>query len=85
MPYRIDKCLCFGRRFDELKEIASENDVRSIEELQEFVLFGMNCMLCHPYVRRMLRTGQTCFSEIVTDADEPASDDSHETPSNPCD
>jgi bacterioferritin-associated ferredoxin len=71
VTYKIAKCLCFGRSFDELKQIAARNEVQSVESLQEHVQFGLNCMLCHPYVRRMLRTGQTVFHEIVTDEDEP--------------
>ena len=50
-------------------EVAGADTVR---ELQEHVLFGQRCKLCHPYVRRMLRTGQTVFGEVVTEADEPA-------------
>ena len=71
MGYRIDRCYCFGRTFAELKDVAEETGERTVAGLQEHVLFGERCMLCHAYVRRMLRTGETVFSEIVTDADEP--------------
>lgn len=69
---RIDRCLCFGRTFAELAEVAAETGARSVPELQEHVVFGRKCGLCHPYVRRMLRTGQTVFTEVVTEADEPS-------------
>ncbi len=68
----IDRCLCFGRTFAELAEVAEATGARTVAELQEHALFGRKCELCHPYVRRMLRTGQTAFHEVVTEVDEPA-------------
>ena len=68
---RIDRCYCFGRTFASLAEVAAEADAETVPELQGHALFGQKCQLCHPYVRRMLRTGQTVFHEIVTEADEP--------------
>lgn len=72
MPVRIDRCICFQRTFADLCEVAERTGADSVAELQEHVTFGHNCCLCHPYVRRMLRTGETAFSEIVRAADEPA-------------
>ena len=69
---RIDRCYCFDRTFAQLAEVAAEADAETVPELQEHALFGRKCELCHPYVRRMLRTGQTVFHEVVTSADEPA-------------
>lgn len=63
----IDRCQCFQVTFAELKEIAAEQRARSVAELQEFVDFGVRCRLCHPYVRRMLRTGETVFHEVIVD------------------
>ena len=68
---RIDRCYCFQRTFAELKEVAETHDARSVPDLQRHVTFGLRCGLCHPYVRRTLRTGQTVFHEIVTAKDEP--------------
>ena len=69
---RIDRCYCFQHSFAALRDVAEATGARSVEALQGHAAFGERCRLCHPYVRRMLRTGQTVFSEIVTDADEPA-------------
>lgn len=69
---RIDRCLCFGKPFAELAEIAAETGATTVPELQAHALFGRKCQLCHPYVRRMLRTGRTVFHEVVTAEDEPA-------------
>lgn len=68
----IDGCLCFGRTFAELRDVAERSGARTVAEVQEHVVFGQRCRLCHPYVRRMLRTGETVFHEVVTDTDEPA-------------
>ena len=68
---QIDRCLCFGRPFAELADVAAATGAATVAELQEHALFGRKCALCHPYVRRMLRTGQTSFGEVVTDDDEP--------------
>jgi bacterioferritin-associated ferredoxin len=67
----IDRCLCFGRTFAELRAVAEATGARSVEALQEHAAFGQKCGLCRPYVRRMLRTGETVFPEVVTEADEP--------------
>ncbi len=61
----IDRCYCFQRTFAELKSVAARTGAGSVEELQRHVRFGHRCRLCLPYVRRMLRTGQTVFHEII--------------------
>lgn len=68
---RIDRCYCFLCPFAELKAVADATGAESVAALQQHVRFGEQCRLCHPYVRRMLRTGETVFHEIVTEADEP--------------
>ena len=67
----IDRCYCFQKTFAELKTVAEATGAAGVAALQEHVVFGQQCTLCHPYVRRMLRTGATVFHEIVTEADEP--------------
>jgi len=67
----IDRCYCFQQSFAHLKSVAHEEGVDTVEALQEHVLFGEKCELCHPYVRRMLRTGETAFDHVIHEADEP--------------
>lgn len=69
-PMTIDRCYCFQKTFALLKAVAEEQGARSVAALQAHVEFGQQCKLCHPYVRRMLRTGATVFHEIITEADE---------------
>jgi len=68
---RIDRCYCFGQPFAKLREVAEAAGAETVEALQEHALFGQQCQLCHPYVRRMLRTGETVFGQVITEADEP--------------
>jgi len=62
---RIDRCYCYQKTFETLKDVAEETGAGSIEALQAHVTFGQNCELCHPYVRRTLATGQTVFHEVL--------------------
>lgn len=66
----IDRCYCFQVTFEELRAVAARSQAASIEALQAHVEFGFRCKLCHPYVRRMLATGEIVFHEIITADDE---------------
>ena len=68
---RIDRCFCVAQPFADLQRVADATGARSVEVLQKHVRFGEQCGLCRPYVRRMLRTGEVVFHQIVTEADEP--------------
>lgn len=70
----VTRCVCFGKKFSELKEIALKHNVTTLEELQKHVRFGENCKRCHPYVTKMLETGQTEF-EPLPHKSEPGSKD----------
>ena len=52
-------------------EVADATGAETVPQLQACLTFGQKCKLCHPYARRMLRTGQTVFHQIVTEADDP--------------
>lgn len=67
----IDRCYCFQKRFAELKSVAEDTGASNVDDLQKQVVFGQNCKLCHPYVRRMLRTGNTTFRQVIREEDEP--------------
>ncbi len=66
-PFTIDRCVCHQRTFAELLPVAVQHRCTSVEALQAQVTFGEGCALCHPYVRRMLETGETAFHEVITD------------------
>ena len=64
---RIDRCVCYDVTFEKLRITAEACGADTVEALQQHVRFGLNCGMCRPYVRRMLRTGEVVFSEIITD------------------
>jgi len=63
---RIDRCVCRGQRFAELLTIARARGWE-LDRLTAETGCGGQCGLCRPYLRRMLVTGETVFSEIITE------------------
>jgi NAD(P)H-nitrite reductase large subunit len=63
----VDRCVCFDRSFAELLAVADATGATTLEALQEETAFGLACRICNPYVRRMLRTRETSFSELLVD------------------
>jgi len=68
----IDRCYCYRKTFAELKAVAEVTGAGSVSDLQEHVTFGENCQLCHPYIRRMLKTGRITFDQVI-EADDSSS------------
>lgn len=64
----IDRCYCFQETFASIKRVAEDAGSTCISDLQEHIEFGKNCQLCHPYVERMLETGETVFHEIISES-----------------
>lgn len=61
----IDRCVCHGRTFGEIKQIASTAGDTTLESLRQRGVCGAGCGRCHPYVKRMLRTGEMVFRELI--------------------
>lgn len=68
---RVDRCLCHGVTFADLKKVADSKEICELADLQQVMPFGMNCGLCRPYVRQMLRTGEIIFDYLI----DPAADE----------
>jgi len=62
----VSRCICRNIPFAELLERAQARGW-SLEELIEQTGCGAQCGLCRPYLRRMLRTGETVFHEILSE------------------
>jgi alpha-tubulin suppressor-like RCC1 family protein len=62
---RVDRCICHERTFEELKARAEEQGITTLEALLDAEDFGRTCHGCHPYVKRMLETGETVFTELL--------------------
>jgi bacterioferritin-associated ferredoxin len=62
----IDRCVCRNTPFTVLLPRARGSGW-DLPQLIEATGCGGQCGLCRPYLRRMLATGETEFSEIITD------------------
>lgn len=65
---RIDRCICHQVTFEEMLCHARKQGDATLRDLQRTFGCGTECGLCTPYVRRMLTTGETVFTEIITSA-----------------
>ncbi len=69
----VDRCVCFNVSFARLQKFAAANSADttvSLEQLQTAFGCGRGCGLCIPYIRKMLRTGQTTFPVGSTTTDQ---------------
>ena len=62
----VSRCICRNTPFAELLARAQARGW-SLEELIKQTGCGAQCGLCRPYLRRMLRTGETVFHEILSE------------------
>lgn len=65
---RIDRCVCRDRLFAELLPLARHSRW-DLAALTAATGCGGQCGLCRPYLRRMLDTGETLFTEIIVEAE----------------
>lgn len=65
MGYKVDKCICFDTTFAEMKKIMEENNLKTLEELKQVKRVADNCMLCVPYIFKMIETGETEFELMI--------------------
>ena len=63
---RVSGCICCHTEFADLLPRARAKGW-SLEELMQQTGCGAQCGLCRPYLRRMLRTGETVFHEILSE------------------
>lgn len=62
MPNRtVNRCICHDKTFEEIKEYADDNNIRSVEELRWDNYCSCGCGLCSPYIEIVLETGETAF------------------------
>ena len=62
----VSRCICRNSPFAELLPRAQARGW-SLEQLIQQTGCGAQCGLCRPYLRRMLRTGETVFHEILSE------------------
>jgi bacterioferritin-associated ferredoxin len=61
---RVDRCICRNTAFADLLPRARAHNWDLLALMQETGC-GAQCGLCRPYLRRMLRTGETEFHELL--------------------
>lgn len=59
-------CVCKQREFAELLPLARTNGW-GLEALAAATGCSQQCGLCRPYLRRMLATGETVFTEVLVE------------------
>jgi bacterioferritin-associated ferredoxin len=60
----VSRCICRNVPFDELLPRARAHKW-DLTDLMRETGCGAQCGLCRPYLRRMLRTGETAFHELL--------------------
>lgn len=58
---KVDRCICHNISFSQIKKIVEARKFSSIDELRVENICSTNCKLCDPYIREMLKTGETVF------------------------
>ena len=66
MSVLVDRCICRNLSFSALLPRARSADW-SLLDLMSETGAGAQCGLCRPYLRRMLRTGETVFHELLSE------------------
>ena len=69
MKVHIDRCVCTNQSFAHLLDVAQQHQC-DYHQLRARTDAGNHCGLCRPYVKCMLRTGQTVFHQILVDTPE---------------
>ena len=59
-------CVCRQFPFTRLLPLARERGW-GLEDIIRETDCGAGCGLCRPYIRRMLETGETQFTELITE------------------
>jgi bacterioferritin-associated ferredoxin len=58
----VQKCVCHRVKFEDIYAIVIEQNIDSIDDLIDQKICGAGCGMCHPYVQKMLVTGETSFA-----------------------
>jgi len=65
-PILIATCICRQMPFAKLLPLAREHGW-TLQDVMRETGCGDGCGLCRPYLRRMLTTGETQFTELLTE------------------
>ncbi len=65
-PVLVTMCICRSFPFERLLPLAQAHGWTLTDVMRETGC-GAQCGLCRPYLRRLLETGQTAFTELLTE------------------
>jgi bacterioferritin-associated ferredoxin len=60
----ITHCVCFNLSFQKILEIAKEDNLKFLHQIQKRHNICNKCRRCNSYIREALVTGQTNFKVI---------------------
>lgn len=61
----VDRCICHQISFSDIKTIANERGLTTVQELRAEKICCTNCRLCEPYIRMLLESDKTSFQPLV--------------------
>lgn len=67
-PVLVSRCICMRMPFEHLLPLARAEGW-DLADLTRETGCGGQCGLCRPYLRRMLRTGETAFYDLLGEDD----------------
>jgi bacterioferritin-associated ferredoxin len=65
-PVLVSRCICMRMPFEQLLPLARAEGWDLGAVMRETGC-GTQCGLCRPYLRRMLRTGETAFFDLLAE------------------
>src|SRR5690625_4698753 len=57
----VDRCICHNISFEEIRKVAVEKELTTVEQLQTKNIWSTSCRLCEQYIEEVLVTGQASF------------------------
>jgi NAD(P)H-nitrite reductase large subunit len=57
----VVRCVCHRRTFEEIRDMMQAHGLTTFEEVRAKDWCGNGCQMCHPYVKKMIKTGEIAF------------------------
>lgn len=57
----VKMCVCHRKKFDLVLRLADEQNCQTLDEIIAADIAGKGCGMCHPYIKKALKTGETRF------------------------
>ena len=67
-PVLVSGCICMRMPFEQLLPLARAEGW-DLDAIMRETGCCAQCWLCRPYLRRMLRTGETAFHDLLAEGD----------------